>query len=106
MKKTYVKPMAAGVAFVVNENVATSLGKDDNNVGGFHLYQQMDGCNTHYFTTQYLTGFENKGEEATMNPMDNFDVYNEGVSMLDVFAIANDPSHSLNGVYRTCFVSG
>lgn len=104
MKKTYVKPMAAGVAFVVNENVATSLGKDDGSVGGFKLFQQMDGCNTHYFTTEYLTGFENKGEEAAMNPMDNFGTYNEGVSMDTIFEIAADPTHSLNGVYRTCFV--
>lgn len=105
MKKTYVKPMAAGVAFVVNENVATSLGNDNNNVGGFKLYQQMDGCNTHYFTTAYLTGFENKGEEATMNPMDNFGEYNEGVSMLDIFAIADDLTHPLSGTYRSCFLN-
>lgn len=104
MKKTYVKPMAAGVAFVVNENVATSLGNDNKNVGGFKLLQQMDGCNTHYFTTEYLTGFENKGEEATMSPMDNFAAYNKDVSLDDIFAIAADPSNSLNGVYRTCFV--
>ena len=104
MKKTYVKPMAAGVAFVVNENVATSLGNDNNNVGGFHLYQQVDGCNTHYFTTEYLTGFENKGEENTMNPMDNFGAFNEGVSLDTIFTIAADPSNSLNGVYRSCFV--
>ena len=104
MKKTYVKPMAAGVAFVVNENVATSLGNDNNNVGGFHLYQQVDGCNTHYFTTEYLTGFENKGEENYMNPMDNFGAFNEGVSLDTIFTIAADPSNSLNGVYRSCFV--
>lgn len=102
MKKTYVKPMAAGVAFVVNENVATSLGKD--NVGGFQLYQQMDGCNTHYFTTEYLTGFENKGEEAIMNPMDNFGEYNKDVSLGEIFGIAADPSNSLNETYRSCFV--
>ena len=106
MKKTYVKPMAAGVAFVVNENVATSLGNDNKDVGGFKLLQQMDGCNTHYFTTEYLTGFENKGEEATMSPMDNFAAYNKDVSLDDIFAIAADPSNSLNGVYRTCFVGG
>ena len=105
MKKTYVKPMAAGVAFVVNENVATSLGKDDGYVGGFKLFQQMDGCNTHYFTTEYLTGFENKGEENFMNPMDNFDAYNEGVSMDYVFGIAADFTHPLNGVYRSCFLN-
>ena len=105
MKKTYVKPMAAGVAFVVNENVATSLGNDNKNVGGFKLYQQADGCNTHYFTTAYLTGFENKGEEAAMNPMDNFGEYNKDVSLDTIFAIAADPSNSLNGDYRTCFVS-
>ena len=104
MKKTYVKPMAAGVAFVVNENVATSLGNDNNNVGGFKLYQQIDGCNTHYFTTEYLTGFESKGEENTMNPMDNFGVYNEGISLNDIFTIAADPSNSLNGAYRSCFL--
>ena len=106
MKKTYVKPMAAGVAFVVNENVATSLGNDNNNVGGFKLYQQMDGCNTHYFTTAYLTGFENKGEENTMNPMDNFGAYNEGISLLDIFAIARNDNTDLGMAYRTCFLGG
>lgn len=105
MKKTYVKPMAAGVAFVVNENVATSLGNDNNNVGGFKLYQQMDGCNTHYFTTEYLTGFENKGEEAAMNPMDSFEVYNPDVTLGEIFDIAADPTNTLNGTYRTCFLA-
>ena len=104
MKKTYVKPMAAGVAFVVNENVATSLGNDTNIVSGFKLYQQIDGCNTHYFTTTYLTGFESKGEEASKNLWDNFVTFNEGVPMEMILDIVSDPNNSLNATYRACFL--
>lgn len=105
MKKTYVKPMAAGVAFVVNENVATSLGNDTSVVSSFKLYQAIDGCNTHYFTTTYLTGFENKGEEATMSPsLGNFEALNEGVSLETIVKITSDPTNPLNATYRACFL--
>lgn len=99
MKKTYVKPMAAGVAFVVNENVATSLGNDVNIVSGSKLYQQVDGCNTHFFTTDILTGFENKGEETTMNPYDNVDV----VTFDKIWEITSSATEQ--GLqYRACFL--
>ena len=99
MKKTYVKPMAAGVAFVVNENVATSLGNDTNIVSGSKLYQQVDGCNTHFFTTDILTGFENKGEETTMNPYDNVDV----VTFDKIWEITSSATEQ--GLqYRACFL--
>ena len=99
MKKTYVKPMAAGVAFVVNENVATSLGNDTNIVSGSKLYQQVDGCNTHFFTTDVLTGFENNGEEATMNPYDNVDVLTLG----KIWEITNSATEQ-GAQYRACFL--
>ena len=99
MKKTYVKPMAAGVAFVVNENVATSLGNETTSVSTAKLYQQVDGCNTHFFATDVLTGFENKGEEATLNPYDNVDV----VSLGKIWEITNSATEQ--GLqYRACFL--
>ena len=104
MKKTYVKPMAAGVAFVVNENVATSLGNDTNVVSGFKLYQQIDGCNTHFFATDVLTGFESKGEEATtMIDLSKIGDYNE-ITLSQLLDIVTTPSDPRNPTFRACFL--
>lgn len=100
MKKTYVKPMAAGVAFVVNENVATSLGNETTVVSTAKLYQQVDGCNTHFFATDVLTGFENKGEETTMDPFGNLD----SMTLLEILEITNSVTEQ--GLqYRACFAN-
>ena len=100
MKKTYVKPMAAGVAFVVNENVATSLGNETTSVSTAKLYQQKDGCNTYFFTTGIQTGFENKGEETTMDPFGNLDLETlEGI--LEITNSATELGHQ----YRACFAN-
>ena len=100
MKKTYVKPMAAGVAFVVNENVATSLGNETNIISGSKLYQAVEGCNTHFFTTDIRTGFENKGEQAAgLNPYDNVDV----PTLAEIWKITNSATEQ--GLqYRACFL--
>ena len=55
MKKIYVKPMAANVAFVVNENIASSI-TIDNVTGSSRLDQNGEKCNEVFFNTGIATG--------------------------------------------------
>ena len=55
MKKIYVKPMAANVAFVVNENIAASI-EIDNVTGSSRLDQNGEKCNDVFFNTGIATG--------------------------------------------------
>ena len=100
MKKTYVKPMAAGVAFVVNENVATSLGNETTAVSTAKMYQVVDGCNTHFYATPIETGFENKGEESTMDPYKNLDL----VTLAEIWKITSSATEQ-GHQYRACFAN-
>ena len=54
MKKIYVKPMAANVAFVVNENIASSI-TIDSVTGSSRLDQNGDKCNQVFFNTGIQT---------------------------------------------------
>lgn len=100
MKKTYVKPMAAGVAFVVNENVATSLGNGTTSVSIAKLYQVVDGCNTHFYATTIETGYENKGEQSSMDLYKNLDLDTlKGI----LSTISSDTEQGRQ--YRACFAN-
>ena len=58
MKKIYVKPMATNVAFVVNENIASSV-RVEGNPGITQLTQNDgDNCNKVFFDTGIATGLE------------------------------------------------
>lgn len=55
MKKFYVKPVATNIAFVVNENIATS-GNPDTSLTGFGSYTNAgDNCNELFNSTQIKT---------------------------------------------------
>lgn len=54
MKKIYVKPMAANVAFVVNENIAASIEIDDV-TGSSLLSMNGEKCNEVFFNTSIAT---------------------------------------------------
>ena len=58
MKKIYVKPMATNVAFVVNENIASSL-RVEGNPGITKLTQDYgDNCNKVFFDTGIPTNLK------------------------------------------------
>lgn len=58
MKKIYVKPMATNVAFVVNENIASSV-RVEGNPGTTKLNNiEGDNCNKVFFDTGIPTGLE------------------------------------------------
>ena len=57
MKKIYVKPMAANVAFVVNENIAASI-EIDNVTGSSLLNMNGEKCNEVFFNTGIATKLE------------------------------------------------
>ena len=57
MKKIYVKPMAANVAFVVNENIAASI-EIDNVTGSSLLDMNGEKCNEVFFNTGIATNLE------------------------------------------------
>jgi hypothetical protein len=103
MKKIYVKPMASGVAFVVNENIAAS-GKPNNLglPGSFKLKNNPEivGCNEVFSDTQIMTGFHNQGEEATRNP---FAEINDMVLMGNIITILGNDSHPEYASYIACF---
>ena len=103
MKKIYVKPMASGVAFVVNENIAASdkpsfTGKP----GSFTLKNNPEivGCNEVFSDTQIMTGFNNQGEEATRNP---FAEIKDMVLMDKICTILRNEDHEDYASYLACF---
>jgi hypothetical protein len=58
MKKMYMKPLATNVAFVVNENIATSR-NPDTSLTGFGSYANAgDNCNEFFNSTQIKTYLE------------------------------------------------
>ncbi len=58
MKKFYVKPVATNIAFVVNENIATSK-NPDTSLTGFGSYANVvDNCNEFFNSTQIKTYLE------------------------------------------------
>jgi hypothetical protein len=63
MKKMYVKPLAANVTFVVNENIATSLPKDptESLPGSLPYSNNWENCNELYrgFETGLKPGEKN-----------------------------------------------
>jgi hypothetical protein len=63
MKKMYVKPLAANVTFVVNENIATSLPKEptESLPGSLPYSHNWENCNERYrgFETGLLPGEDN-----------------------------------------------
>jgi hypothetical protein len=63
MKKMYVKPLAANVTFVVNENIATSLPKEptESLPGSLPYSNEWENCNALYrgFETGLLPGEDN-----------------------------------------------
>lgn len=103
MKKIYVKPMASGVAFVVNENIAAS-GKPNNLglPGSFKLKNNPEivGCNEVFSDTQIMTGFNNQGEEATRNP---FDEIEDMVLLYNITLVIGNPAHPEYANYTACF---
>jgi hypothetical protein len=103
MKKIYVKPMASGVAFVVNENIAAS-GKPNNLglPGSFKLKNNPEivGCNEVFSDTQIMTGFNNQGEEATRNP---FDEIEDMVLLYNITQVIGNPAHPEYANYTACF---
>jgi hypothetical protein len=58
MKKFYVKPVATNIAFVVNENIATSK-NPGTSLTGFGSYANAgDNCNEFFNSTQIKTYLE------------------------------------------------
>lgn len=58
MKKLYVKPEASCVAFVVNENIATSLVYTENQNGEISYVQYETDCNDILNSTDIETGLK------------------------------------------------
>lgn len=59
MKKSYVKPLATNVAFVVNENIAVSKMPDENLIGtGTYTNVSGKNCNEVFNSTQIQTGLQ------------------------------------------------
>lgn len=70
MKKFYVKPVATNVAFVVNENIATSKSPDET-LYGFGSYNNAgDNCNEFFNSTQIKTYLQ-PGETSILQALKN-----------------------------------
>lgn len=68
MKKFYVKPAATNVAFVVNENIATSRGFHEELTGMGSFNNAGDNCNEVFNSTQIPTGLA-PGEDNILKAM-------------------------------------
>lgn len=73
MKKMYVKPLAANVTFVVNENIATSLPKvpTDSLPGSLPYSNEWEKCNELY--RGYETGLQ-PGETDSIKALTNIGI--------------------------------
>lgn len=73
MKKMYVKPLAANVTFVVNENIATSLPKvpTDSLPGSLPYSNVWENCNELY--RGYETGLQ-PGETDSIKALTNIGI--------------------------------
>jgi hypothetical protein len=58
MKKFYVKPVATNIAFVVNENIATSKNPDTSLTGLGSYANVVANCNEFFNSTQIKTYLE------------------------------------------------
>ena len=70
MKKSYIKPVATSVAFVVNENIATSSFDFETSLGNVKLWADWEGCNEKFPGVDIPTGLEpgnNNVVEAVKN---------------------------------------
>ncbi len=75
MKKFYVKPVATNVAFVVNENIATSKSPDES-LTGMGSYSSVDKatCNEFFNSTQVKTYLQ-PGETSILQALKNVMLY-------------------------------
>jgi hypothetical protein len=100
MRKTYVKPMAANVAFVVNENIATSLDKFQKPGQSKLNFVEEGTCNKYFFTTKIETGLPEGVYDA------NQAIGNLGEDMwAHIQSVMNTPGHELFETYQACFFS-
>ena len=101
MKKIYVKPMAANVAFVVNENIASSITIDDE-IGSSYLHQKGDSCNEVFFNTGIATKLD-PGVFDYQKAFDSlgWDIYDQ---IFDVIYGGNSLGLDREG-YVTCFIA-
>ena len=68
MKKFYVKPVATNIAFVVNENIATSKNPDTSLTGFGSFSNVEDNCNDFFNSTQIPTGLK-PGDDNILTAM-------------------------------------
>ena len=99
MKKIYVKPMATNVAFVVNENIASSLSYEG--VPGTTNMSQVEGnnCNKVFYTTDISTGLE----PGVFDFNTAFEQLDDELMLEITLAMAN-PAHKNYETYRACFL--
>ena len=101
MKKIYVKPMAANVAFVVNENIASSI-TIDNVTGSSRLDQNGEKCNEVFFNTGIATNLV-PGNFDFAAAYDNLDM-STYLLILDVIYGANNAGMNREN-YFACFIA-
>ena len=97
MKKSYVKPLATNVAFVVNENIAVSKMPDKNLIGtGTYTNVSGKNCNKVFNSTQIQTGLQ-PGDNNLLTALD-------GLTGDDLQAILNALKIDETGKYSfNCF---
>ena len=98
MKKIYVKPMASNVAFVVNENIASSLGIE-NVTGTTQLDQNGENCNKVFYTTGIATNLP----DGVFDFKTAFSKVDD-LTMLQIKDILSNPANPQFSAYATCFV--
>lgn len=70
MKKIYVQPVASNVAFVVNENIATSGIIFEGTSGSANFWATIDGCNDKFVGTDIETNLED-GDMSMLKAMES-----------------------------------
>ena len=100
MKKFYVKPQAANVAFVVNENIATSQGSQTNS--GLVKLDQVDSglC----FKVFYTTGIETGPDSGISDVTTSFENLDPAV-INQIYTVVSNPAHPEYETYIACFVA-